>query len=203
MEKIWAQIENWFRANAPQVLESLQIGASDTEIAELEEFLAIQLPEDVKALYRIHNGQSDYTYGFFDGREFLSLNRIKDEWQIWKSLLDNGTFQDSNGQDQGCDPDLGSRNLWWSDKWIPLTYDGCGNHDCLDLAPDASGTLGQIITMWHDDSERKIVASSFRAWLQNYAEGLASGKFIFSEEYGGVIEAATIQSSPNTSHLAQ
>ena len=36
MGKLWVQIENWYRANAPQVLESLQIGASDTEIAEAE-----------------------------------------------------------------------------------------------------------------------------------------------------------------------
>jgi hypothetical protein len=62
---------------------------------------------------------------------------------IWKGLLDRGTFQNEDGQDQGCEPDLGVFNVWWSSKWIHLTYDGCGN-----LAP------------------------SFRDWLQNYVEEL-------------------------------
>ena len=41
------------------------------------------------------------------------------------------------GEFEGCesDPDVGIRNNWWNDKWIPITYDGAGKHDCLDLAP--------------------------------------------------------------------
>lgn len=188
MQDIWTQIESWMRANAPQVLDTLQPGASDAQIAELESALAIQLPDDVRASYRIHNGQATYKYGLINGREFLSLERIRDEWQVWKELLDSGTFQTEEGQDQGSDPDPGIRNLWWSDKWIPLTYDGGGNHDCLDLYPADGGTVGQIITMWHDDDERKLVAPSFRAWLKQYAEGLAAGQFAFSEEYSGVVD---------------
>lgn len=186
MQEIWAQIDNWLKINAPQVFEILNSGVSDDEISELEELLSIQLSEDVKASYRIHNGQSDFSYGLIEGREFLSLARIKEEWQIWKDLLDSGTFQD-DGVDQGCNPELGIMNVWWSAKWLPITYDGGGNHDCLDLNPAEGGTIGQIITMWHDDAERKIVAPGFRIWLQKYAEGLASGQLVFSEEYGGIV----------------
>jgi cell wall assembly regulator SMI1 len=187
MQEIWLRIEDWLRDNAPKCLDVLASGASDTQISELEEHLSIQLPEDVKASYRIHNGQTAYEYGLFNGCEFLSLERIKNEWQIWKDLLDSGTFQSADGQDQGCDPDLGVANVWWSAKWIPLTYDGSGNHDCLDLAPAEGGKVGQIISMWHDDAERKIIAPSFRDWLQSYAEGLESGKFVFSDEYNGIV----------------
>lgn len=189
MKEIWTQIDDWLIANAPQIFEDLQSGASETEISELEESLAIKLPEDVKASYRIHNGQSDGTYGFLDGREFLSVERIKQEWTVWKDLLDSGTFQDQDGHDIGSEPELGIRNVWWSAKWIPITYDGGGNHDCLDLEPSEGGNVGQIITMWHDDSDRKLVASSFREWLQEYAEGLKEGKFVLSEEYGGIVNA--------------
>lgn len=187
MQEIWLQIENWLRANAPQVLDTLQPGASDDQIIELENFLSIRLPEDVRASYRIHNGQSSYDYGLIDGREFLSLERIKDEWQVWQELLDSGTFQTEDGQDQGSDPAPGICNVWWSSKWIPLTYDGSGNHDCLDLNPAEGGTVGQIIKMWHDDAAREIVSLSFRAWLQQYAEDLESGHLIFSEEYNGIV----------------
>ena len=119
MQEIWLKIEAWLRANAPEHLDILASGASDVQISELEAILSIQLPEDVKSSYRIHNGQTSYDYGLINGCEFLSLERIKDEWQIWKGLLDSGTFQDEDGQDQGCEPDLGICNVWWSSKWIP------------------------------------------------------------------------------------
>lgn len=189
MQEIWVQIESWMRANAPKALDVLQPGASNAQITELEDFLSIQFPEDIKSSYRIHNGQSTYDYGLIDGRELLSLERIKDEWQVWKELLDSGTFQAEDGQDQGSEAAPGICNMWWSSKWIPLTYDGSGNHDCLDLNPAEGGTMGQIITMWHDAAERGIVAPSFRVWLKQYAEGLESGQFIFSEEYNGIVKA--------------
>ncbi|WP_353931825.1 SMI1/KNR4 family protein [Okeanomitos corallinicola TIOX110] len=66
--------------------------------------------------------------------------------------------------------------------WIPLTYDGGGNHCCLDLDPAEGGNLGQIITMWHDDGVRAIIAPIFRAWLQQYADNLGSGDYGFEED---------------------
>lgn len=187
MQEIWAEIEAWLRVNAPDMVHVLQPGASDAQIRELEDFLSIQFPEDVKSSYQIHNGQSTYEYGLINGREFLSLERIKDEWQVWKELLDSGTFQSDDGQDQGSDPAPGIRNVWWSAKWFPLTHDGGGNHDCLDLDPAETGTFGQIITLWHDDAEREIVAPSFRAWLEQYSKDLKSGQLIYSEVYNGIV----------------
>lgn len=182
MEEVWQRIDLWLQANTPQIFETLQSGASDAGIAEFETILSIKLPEDVKASYRIHNGQFAYSLdekGLIEGREFLSLERIRDEWEVWKELLDSEQFE-------GCEsePDLGIRNDWWNDKWIPITYDGAGNHDCLDLDPADDGTVGQIITMWHDSSDREMVASSLRQWLQKYADGLESGQFVLQENYG-------------------
>lgn len=189
IQEIWVQIETWLMANAPNVLDFIQPGASEAQISDLERSLSIQLPEDVKSSYRIHNGQRAYTYGLMSGREFLSLERIKDEWQAWKELLDDGTFETDDGQDQGSEPAQGICNVWWSPGWIPLTYDGSGNHDCLDLNPAEGGTYGQIITMWHDDPVREIVAPSFCDWLRQQGEGLASGRLIFSDEYNRVVNA--------------
>jgi cell wall assembly regulator SMI1 len=179
MEEIWQRIDLWLQANTPQIFETLQSGASEAQIAEVEAALSIKLPEDVRASYRIHDGQSAYKEGLFEGREFLSLARIREEWEVWKDLLDSGDFK-------GCEsePDVGIRNDWWNEKWIPITYDGAGNHDCLDLAPADGGTVGQIITMYHDSSDREIVSSSLREWLQKYVDGLESGQFMLQENYG-------------------
>jgi len=177
MQEIWTYIESWLYANAPKIFDTLQPGASDTQIKAAEDFLSIQFPAEVKASYRIHNGQSDHSYGFLNWKEFLSLERMQEEWAVWKQLLDAGQFEDFE-----TSPDAGIGSDWWSPQWIPLTYDGAGNHDCLDLNPGEGGNRGQIITMWHDEPEREIVAPSFREWLEQYAEGLKLGQFVFSEE---------------------
>ncbi|MEH2106583.1 SMI1/KNR4 family protein [Nostoc sp.] len=190
MQEIWTRIEFWLKANTPQVLDTLNPGASESQIKAVEDALLIQFPDDVKSSYRIHNGQSGYNYGLINGREFLSLERIQDEWQVWKELLDAGNFDGCESQPE---PGIGICTDWWSPLWIPLTYDGAGNHDCLDLAPAKGGKVGQIIQMWHDDGERYLVASSFQNWLEEYATGLESGQYVvFSNKDGGIVKADDI-----------
>jgi cell wall assembly regulator SMI1 len=182
MEDIWQRIDTWLETHAPQVFQTLQPGASEAQILAAETALGVQFPEDVRRSYGLHNGQQDYTYGLCEGREFLSLERIQQEWQVWKSLLDGGDFEGSSG-----DSEAGIRSDWWNPQWIPLTYDGAGNHDCLDLDPADGGSRGQIIAFWHDASDRTLVAPSFRTWWERYAEDLEAGLLVFSEEYGGIV----------------
>ena len=67
----------WLDANAPDVKKSLNSGATDKDIADAEAVLGVSLPEDVKASYKIHNGQVEYDMGFINSREFLWLERIE------------------------------------------------------------------------------------------------------------------------------
>lgn len=180
MQTIWAKIETWLEENAPSVLRTLQLGAKEEEIQRVEAALGVELPEDVKASYRIHDGQLGF--GLFEGQEFLSLARMLDEWKVWQSLLEGNDFAGLTS-----DPEPGIRADWWNAKWIPLTYDGAGNHYCLDLDPDEGGDYGQIITLWHDDSLREKVASSFEEWLEAYAQGLESGKYVYNEDYEAIV----------------
>ena len=117
-----------------------------------------------------------------NGWEFLSLQAMCLEWNVWKELLDGGDFEDSQGEPHG--PIVSD---WWSAGWIPLTYDGSGNHQCLDLNPAQGGQVGQIIQMWHDDAERTVVANSFREWLGSFADGLEHDEYVMSDEYGSVM----------------
>ena len=104
MQLSWTRIENWLADNAPEILENLNPGATEEEIKRTEEFLGLSFPEDVKDSYRIHNGQKPYVdtldgqqwdYCLIDYRQLLSLARIKDEWSIWKELLDTGGLGDN------------------------------------------------------------------------------------------------------------
>lgn len=71
MQELWDRLETRLRANAPSVLETLQPGATEEQIAQTEALLSVQFPDDFKAAYRIHNGQDEGS-GSMDGREFLT-----------------------------------------------------------------------------------------------------------------------------------
>ncbi len=181
MDTIWTRIETWLDTNAPDIRASLSPGASELAIAEAEKALGVTLPEDVKESYRVHDGQVPGGPALMPMGEFLALDRIVEEWKIWKDLFDSGDFKDFESE-----PDEGVKKDWWNPAWIPLTYDGAGDHDCLDLDPAKSGKVGQMIEMWHDDGERPITAPSFKAWMEKYADGLEKGDLVVSDEVDGI-----------------
>ena len=162
-------------------------GASDAEFSQLEQLIQAKLPEDFKALYHVFNGQA-YEEGYvFDGEEWLSLERMAEEWEVWKGLLDDGEFDDDEEEaDEDADPEVNA--VWWSPLWIPFTYDGSGNHLCLDLDPTAEGTYGQVIRMWHDDPQRSLEGKTFADWVETYIRGMEEGLYVYSEDYGGIFK---------------
>lgn len=137
---LWNRLETWLVANDPASLKTLQPGASEEEIEHTEGFLSVRFPDDFKASYRIHNGQEKFAQGLLHEREFLSLERIRDDWKVWKDLLDDGELDGFTGEPYGS-----IRDAWWDPKWIPITHDGSGNHHCLDLNPAEGGQVGQVI----------------------------------------------------------
>jgi cell wall assembly regulator SMI1 len=55
------------------------------------------------------------------------------------------------------------------------------------LVPTSGGSIGQIILMWHDDDTRTLIAPSFRAWLNQFADDLEAGKYMLSTKYSGLV----------------
>ncbi len=98
-------------------------------------------------------------------------------------MLDGGDF---NGISSA--PDDGIKSNWWNPKWITFTHNGGGDHLCIDLDPSPNGVRGQVISMWHDMEERELKAPNFGAWFEDYVAGVLAGKYVYSEEYGGLID---------------
>lgn len=182
MDRNWTIIKNWLSEHASHIKEELNPGITDEEINTLQAKIGVKFPSDFLEFYKIHNGQDSNSEGLIDTEELLSFDRIADEWSIWKDLLDKGTFENNSSE-----PNTGIKNNWWNPLWIPITYDGSGNHFCLDLDPAPEGTYGQIIRMWHDDPERSLEANSFTEWITQYTKNLQSGEYIYSEDWGGII----------------
>ena len=162
----------------------LNAGASEADFAELEQTLGYALPEEFKELYRVANGETDID-GVFAGEEWLSIERIIDEYNVWNQL-----YQEDDGSDFGCEPEAGIKpDFWWNPKWISLTADGSGNSKMIDLDPSEQGTAGQIIQMWHDDSRREKAANSLREFLQNYVRDLEAGLYVLDAEFGVILQS--------------
>ena len=187
MKEIWENFEGWLNKNFKAGFNDLNLPATDNEITQLEAAISTSLPQDFKAFLKIHNGQMSKAGWLIDGSELLSSERIADEWGVWNGLLSGGDFEGITSE-----PDTGIKNDWWNPKWIPFTYDGSGNHLCLDLDPAEAGNIGQVISMWHDDGERKIIAHSFAAWFQQYIDDLQSGKYVYNEDYEAVVNVNDI-----------
>lgn len=183
MKTVWGQFENWLKENWVEGFEDLNPPATDQEILELQEALGVQLPADFVVCLKIHNGQRNMAGGLFDNSEFLSTEAILDQWQVWKDLLDSGEFEGISSE-----PDAGVKDDWWNPKWIPFSHNGGGDHYCIDLDPTDAGRLGQIITMWHDMSNREIQAESFGSWFEKYVSAVLSGRYKYSEDFGGLID---------------
>ena len=172
MENYWTRIINWLSENAPDMINNINNGANLKEIDHLNYIIDIRLPDDFIDFYTIHNGQVPYTKGLIDGEELLSIERIVDEWSIWKGLINSNAFVGIVSN-----PDIGIKNDWYNKFWIPITYDGAGNHYCIDLDPAEGGTKGQVIRVWHDNAQRSMEASSFRKWISFFVEDIEEGRY--------------------------
>jgi len=183
MKELWEQFERWLSDNWPEGLADLNPPATEEEIKELEQALGIVLPANFIECLKVHNGQKSDAGGLFDNSEFLSTDSILDQWKVWKDLLDSGDFDGIKSE-----PAEGIKDDWWNAKWVPITHNGGGDHYCIDLDPTDEGRLGQVITMWHDMGSRELQAGSFREWLEKYIKAVLAGQYVYSEDFGGLID---------------
>lgn len=181
IKEIWESIEESLSEIVPDYQSTLfNDGVSDSDVNKLEKAIGAKLPSDFIEFYKIHNGSKYFTLIYSE--EFLSFDRMLDEWQVWKDL----------GISDPSDPEIGIKDDWWNPLWIPITHDGCGNHYCLDLDPTPEGNYGQIIRMWHDDGHRPLEASSFKEWMVNYATQLKNGKLVYSIDDDAVVPVESL-----------
>ena len=181
MREAWTRIVTWCERYAPEVLANLNPGATDEQIAEAEAHLGVTFPDDLRELYRLHDGQKNGLGGAspFDVEEWLPLHDVVDGWDSWEELRKAGTFD-------GWETETGDEvsKVWWHPCWIPFAYFGAGGEYCVDMSPAEAGTVGQIIITWRNDAMRYIDTPSLAAWLGRIADDMESGELVYSvEEY--------------------
>ena len=182
-DRAWCQYVDCAMEAHPPFISYLNAGATISEIEKAEQAVETPFPEDLKYLLSQHNGSEDYFV--LPGWELFSAQRLVDEWKVWANLYKT-QFKPENYK---CNP-VGKigKDEWWRMKWLPFCGDGGGNHLCIDMDPLKGGTIGQVITMWHDDGHREIIAKSLTAFVQLIANDFENGKLTWDEDMGGVYQ---------------
>jgi len=180
IKDIWHDIESWYKNHALRQFEDLKSGASDAQIESLRSDMSVVLPEDYRASLQTHNGNMS-----FHDYEYLTCNAVLRKWKMMAELGDEGAFagrsidQDGKGIIQ---------DTWWNRGWIPFVADSGGNMMCIDTMPATEGVVGQVLRMEKNSGPFPTQYSSFRAWLEDYRDGLYQGKYKVDDD--GFIESA-------------
>lgn len=195
MQAIWDRIEGWFKLYAPEKGSHFQPGATEDEIRQAEVAMGVQLPDDIKASYRLHNGSNRH---FLIGdRQFHSLWKLHslaemvDHWNILKETIET-TFPKQDEIVFEADFEVAEDKVpvywgsviqvatgWWYPEWVPILEFGNGDALCIDLAPEPAGQIGQVIEFWHETGSRNMaVAPSWQAFLVAFADDLEEGKYL-------------------------
>ncbi len=199
MQDIWNRYKAWLDKHANQLLDDLNDGADTAAFEPIERLMGVDMPDDFKDFYKIHNGQfSDSEDRLFGLEELYSIDRMLQERKKWKERFDKGEFDDLESE-----PDEGIRSEWWNPYWLPLTGDGTGNHYCIDFAPTRTGNIGQIVRMLHNNPKRKLVAPSFRQWMETYVIELEKGLYNYSSKWGGMVSRSRTDFSSEESLLEE
>ena len=175
---VWQRIAVRHKDNTPPGIFRLAPGASDSEIDQFEAAIGLTLPPDVRESYSIHNGGLGHTCLLW--YELLPLGSVLKWWQTYLE------WQRKDGWGLGEDwkPfDVRGpiKPYWWTSKRIPL-LDASGDHVMLDLDPAEDGNYGQIIDHCHEIGPQSLLAGNWLEWLNQLADDLEAGKYVYLEE---------------------
>jgi cell wall assembly regulator SMI1 len=165
MKAVWKRIHSWHEENAPADYGSLRPGASNETIRAAEKTMELKLPTDVKASYRIHDGQSTEP-GLVGGEgwRLLSLKEVVEVWGRWSRADPNDAH------------------------YVPIAWGEMNDYVFLNLDP-TSENPGCLMIQRHDSADPHPFESSFSAWLTDFADTLEDGEFAYSEDHGFVMYA--------------
>ena len=168
-----SDLEAHLATHEPIALASLRPPATPEDIADAERRLGVTFPEPLRQLYLLHDGQEHsvkqggqrvFAPGAFNYCQWLPLRSVLSDWQLWNELLEVGDIPADNpdADAERCQP------VWWSPSWIPISHDGGGNFECVDLAPGPIGQVGQMVYMDHECGGGGVLAPDLVTWLQSH-----------------------------------
>ncbi|MEH0153307.1 leucine-rich repeat domain-containing protein [Limibacter armeniacum] len=180
METIFSKLEQQLQEVFPELANTLNPPATEAQLMEVEKVTGLQLPEDLKSLYRMHNGESGYT-GLFFGLPFLSLEKALQEWNLWVTIAGDDSFASIDSTIISV-PTGHIKEQYANKKYFPISEDGGGNNIVVDLDPDTKGQKGQIINSGRDETTRYVIAPNITAFIQFISAQIDNQNYVIEKE---------------------
>lgn len=172
VEEEFARIRRWAEANFPALIEGLNPGLTEEEMVGASDIAAC---DQLKALYRLANGERRKGIGFFFGLRFMPINEVARTAQVWRDAAQSDPELAENGEFHSSDPEGAITAKYINPGWIAFADDFGGNHLSVDTAPGPAGTAGQVINSGRDEERKRVIAGSLASFLGWMADALEQG----------------------------
>jgi internalin A len=165
--ELWGNMLNLLETKYHGISTYLNPPVKESELDSVEKRMGFKLPEELRELYLCNNGQGDNVMGILSGLDFLPLEELYIQWDIWRVLKEGATEEQMKVLSGFCTsfPPHTVKKIYTNTRWIPLTHDGGGNHIGIDLDPDRKGTTGQIINFGRDEGDKFVIATDLGDYL--------------------------------------
>lgn len=159
LPRLFRRLETWWQRHRSRYLKGLNPGASNRELAALENAVYQPLPPDLRAWLSWHNGQDESLLGgFVEAFNLMSAAEIGQEWHRRRR-----------------EPEPG-----WNPSWLPLLDDFQG--DLIVLDPTLPGC--PVREVWRGERQHPVVAPTLAAWLAALLHDIEAGRYHEDPERG-------------------
>ena len=172
----FARISAWASANFPALIEGLNPGLSEHALSAAETNAGIALPDELRQLYLLADGEKPNGVGFFFGLKFLSFEELVKTAELWREVVQSDTELAEDGEFHSSDPVGAITAQYINLGWIAFAHDFGGNHLSVDTAPGPAGTIGQVINSGQDEENKRVISPSLASFLSWMADTLEAGK---------------------------
>jgi len=165
----FAMAEAWLTRNGGEaIVKNLAKPANDAALAKAEKQLGFAIPDALKQLWKVHNGQKQEGDPFMHSYNFLSVAESvrfrKDFIASIQFILDDEDADVLNPKER-------------DDHWLPVAMQ---DSDMLVV----HATTGRVFDFCEElDVE---LGKNFVAWMESYAQAIARGEYTVEEGFGGV-----------------
>jgi cell wall assembly regulator SMI1 len=188
VERLWERLEAWAQREAPSMLALLRGPASEADLASLERAIGVTLPADLRASLRVHDGetQDDYLRVWRGAGHLLTAAEILESWSNCRGFAEEPDAEAAAEQvTEGIISVEGPVHaVAFREGWIPFMDMNGDTTWFVDLDPAPGGRHGQVIEVYLEGCQWKVLAPSYEAFLRAYVEALEAGEFAARDPAG-------------------
>jgi cell wall assembly regulator SMI1 len=186
--ELWTRYVTFLREHVPAAHGNLAPGASEERIEVLERTIGCRLPEPVKVVWRMNDGQRVTMLSnqiveatpCIPTLSFLSTAMVAQVWLEWdqlRRLMRQKELEALHGATRSLVPGV-IKPLYSSPLWIPLWADPVRpDYLGIDFDPDEAGRLGQIINFGRNEDDHFQAATDFDDLLVCLVAEVESGRW--------------------------